>query len=82
MGCHLRLLGCKQTLGAPHLGVQSKEEADMVAELIVGASHDDGERWVHKCCKVFLKMLTRDEPGDVAMIVHYQIQLKAGTMQC
>ena len=27
-------------------------------------------------------MLTWDEPGDVAMIVHYQIQLKAGTMQC
>ena len=61
MGCHLRLLGCKQTLGAPHLGVQSKEEADMVAELIVGASHDDGEGWMHKCCKVFLKMLTLDE---------------------
>ena len=61
MGCHLRLLGCKQTLGARHLGVQSKEEADMVAELIVGASHDDGEGWMHKCCKVFLKMLTLDE---------------------
>ena len=27
-------------------------------------------------------MLTWDEPGDFAMIVHYQIQLKAGTMQC
>ena len=28
------------------------------------------------------KMLTWGEPGDVAMIVHYWIQLKAGTMQC
>jgi len=27
-------------------------------------------------------MLTWDEPGDFAMIVHYQSQLKAGTMQC
>ena len=28
------------------------------------------------------KMLTWDEPGNFAMIEYYQIQLKAGTMQC
>ena len=27
-------------------------------------------------------MLTSDEPGDFAMIVHYQIQMMVGTMQC